>query len=276
MNKILLAFDGKHFSEGAFEFARQMNESKRILLTGVFLPEVDYALLSDYSDGAMTGPLSIPIVESSNNDSIKQNIEKFEKLCKRNIIEYKVHNDSIEFALPQLKKETGFADLLILGSQSFYKNLGTDEPNQYLEDTLHQSECPVVVVPENFKYPQTNILSYDGSSSSIFAIKQFAYLFPELTSNPTILVYANHNGKGALPDEVNIEELVAKHFRDLEIYKFDEDPKQYFNTWLLKKNSPILISGSYGRSGLSRLFHKSFLSEIIQYHHIPVFITHHK
>jgi hypothetical protein len=37
MKKILLAFDGEHFSEGAFEFASSLNRKERILLTGVFL-----------------------------------------------------------------------------------------------------------------------------------------------------------------------------------------------------------------------------------------------
>lgn len=276
MKKILLAFDGRHFSEGAFEFARILNENKRIWLTGVFLPEVDYAMLSDYSSGGIVGNLSIPIVDNITDDYLLKSIERFELLCKKNLIEYSVHYDQIEFALPQLKKETGFSDLLIIGSESFYKNLGSDEPNEYLEDTLHEAQCPVVVVPEKFNFPQTNILAFDGSSSSIYAIKQFAYLFPDLTQNPTILAYETQNLNLQLPDEVNIEELVGRHFRDLTLFKFGAEPRQFFNTWLNKRNNAMLIAGSYGRSGLSRLFHKSFLTNVIKDHHIPVFTTHNK
>jgi hypothetical protein len=36
MKKVILACDGSHFSEGAFEFARRLNELRPILLTGVF------------------------------------------------------------------------------------------------------------------------------------------------------------------------------------------------------------------------------------------------
>ena len=274
MKKILLAFDGNHFSEGAFEFARKLNERRRILLTGIFLPEVDFALLSSYSEVAVTGLLTMPIVETHHKYITTGSIEKFEKLCNIHLIDYNIHNDSIEFALPQIKKETRFSDLLILGSQSFYKNLGGTQPNQYLEDTLHNAECPVVVVPENFHFPQTNILAYDGSASSVYAIKQFAYLFPELAVNPSILVFQRNNKAEELPDEANIQELVGKHFHDLEIFNFDADPKAYFLSWLKRKNSAILVSGSYGRSGFSRMFHKSFLSQIIEDHHIPVFISH--
>ena len=41
MKKIILAFEGTHFSEGAFEFARKLNELRPILLTGVFLPQTE-------------------------------------------------------------------------------------------------------------------------------------------------------------------------------------------------------------------------------------------
>jgi hypothetical protein len=45
MKKIILAFDGANFSEGSFNFARKMNEISPILLTGIFLPQVNYAAL---------------------------------------------------------------------------------------------------------------------------------------------------------------------------------------------------------------------------------------
>ena len=45
MKRILLAFDSNHFSEGALEIARELSERKRILLTGIFLPQVNYGNL---------------------------------------------------------------------------------------------------------------------------------------------------------------------------------------------------------------------------------------
>ena len=48
MKTIILAFDGVHFSEGAFEFARRLNESQPVLLTGVFLPQAELSNLWSY------------------------------------------------------------------------------------------------------------------------------------------------------------------------------------------------------------------------------------
>ena len=109
MKKILLAFDGEHFSTGAFEFARSLNERNSILLTGVFIPQVDYANLWSYASGT-TGPLFIPLVESEDAEKVGKNIHRFEALCKKNNIEYRVHKDFFDFALPELKKETRFAE----------------------------------------------------------------------------------------------------------------------------------------------------------------------
>src|SRR5574338_569740 len=186
MKKILLAFDGSHFSEGACGFAKNLNEKNPILLVGAFLPQVDYANLWSYSGGGMTGPLFIPLVEGEDSEAVKKNVERFESFCEKNGIEFRVHKDFYDFALPELRKESRFADLLLLGGETFYENIGTDEPNDYLKDALH------------------------GVEDSVFAIKQFAYLFPEFTDNKTILVYVNEKGEERFPEEVSIEELVAR------------------------------------------------------------------
>ena len=277
MKKILPAFDSGHFSEGSFEFARVLNESETSFITGVFLPPSDLANTWSYSGGGMgmSGSLTIPVLEEEDLEMVEKNIKHFEVMCKKNKIQYSVHKNSDNSAIPTLIRETIFADLLIIGSESFYKYLGTGEPNQYLEDILHKACCPVIVVPEKFTFPQTNILAYNGSESSTYAIKQFAYLFPSLIKNRTILVCSKEDGEIELPEKNNIEELANRHFEELTLLKFDVNPKVYFTKWFMKKKSAILVTGSFGRSNISRFFHKSFLSEIIKDHSIPVFISHH-
>jgi hypothetical protein len=272
MKKILLVFDGTHFSEGALEFVRELNDRQPLLLTGVFLPQADFANFFNYGD-AMSAPFYIPVIEVD-EEVMKKNISRFKTVCEKQGIECRVHEDYLDFALPELRKETRFADLLILGSESFYEYIGTRESRDYLQDTLHGVECPVLVVPEKFKFPVTNILCYDGSESSVYAIKHFAYLFPEMTGNPTILIYAKENAVTEIPHEVNIEELVARHFPNLTITKLDLQPGENLREWLAEKEAPIIISGSFGRSLASRLFKKSFASGIINDHRLPVFIAH--
>jgi hypothetical protein len=269
MKKILLAFDGDNFSEGAFEFASSLNKKEKILLTGVFISQVDARNLWAYSVGVP--PAVVPVLEEDTAIETK-NIELFTDLCSLNRIACKVHQDYYGFAIPELKRETKFADVLLIGSETFYHNLGSGL-NDYLMNALHGSECPVVLIPENFIFPQSNILAYDGSDSSIYAIKQFAYLFPELCDNPTLLVYCEEEDE-EIPEKDNMYELASQHFSNLHILKLNGDPKRSFRNWISEQNNALLISGAFSRSPLSQLFRKSFVSDIIKEHRLPVFVAH--
>lgn len=270
MKKILLAFDGSHFSEGAFNFARQLNDLHRVLLTGIFIPQISYANLWSYADG-MVGPAYVPILEKDDTEVVNKNIERFEAVCREQNIPYTVHKDMFDFALPELRRETRFADLLIIGSDNFYENIAG--PNDYMKDALQNAECPVIVVPETYLFPQVNVLAYDGSEASVYAIKQFAYLLPELCNQETVLVYSSSD-YDELPNQERIEELVKQHFMDVTLLKLDMDPHKDFSKWINNHTNAILVSGSYGRSTISQLFKKSFVDNIITTQKLPVFIAH--
>ncbi len=273
MKKILLAIDGSNYSQGAMEFAKTLNEKNRIVLTGIFIPKKDYARLWNYAGEGMGSTYFIPLIEDVDAAEIKAAILKFEKECQNNDIEYKVHKDYDDSSIATLIKESRFADLLLLGSETFYKDYGVNKVSEYLVETLKDIECPAIVVPEKYAFPKCNIIAYDGSKSSMFAIKQFAYLFPELAHHKTIIVYSKEDDKHEIPDQILIEEFAVKHFNDLTIFKNNAAPASYFNSLFLERKNAILISGAYGKSGIGSLFHKSFVSELIQDHAIPVFIA---
>lgn len=272
MKKIIIPFDGCHFSKGAFSFVNSLHEMKPILLTGVFLPKVDYAQLLFFPT-AILAPLYLPMMENFDEEEIETNVDKFEQLCQKNFIEYRVHKDLNETSISQLVKETLFADLMIIGSEVFYKNGIVQGPDEYLKDALHNTECPVIIVPEEFDFPAHIILAYDGSASSVFAIKQFAYLFPELCNREAILVYVGDE-KHDIPDQALIKELAARHFENLTITKVASDRKNRFKTWFEEHKNSLLVSGSFGRSGVSELFSRSFIIDIIKEYKTPVFIAH--
>ena len=109
-------------------------------------------------------------------------------------------------------------------------------------------------------------MAYDGSDSAVFAIKQFAYLFPELCGNETLLVYAREKKDSQFPDENNTEELAKQHFKNLDLLKLRINAKKYFTSWLIEKKKALLIGGSFGRSPASEMFRKSFVDEVIANH----------
>lgn len=273
MKKILIAFNGSCYPEAALEFARQLNKTQPVLLTAVFIPQATYSYLWSVS-GTLAGPIFPPLVEEVSNELAEINHRKFESFCKTNSIKYVLHNDIYDFALPELVKETRFSDLLIVQSGKFYDSINEVEEMGHLKDLLEQTECPVLIVPEKFDFPQKNIIAYDGSASSVYGIKQFAYLFPELANNETVVVFSKNEEEAELPDEALIEELGSQHYKNLKLLKLIIEPKKYFATWLSEEKKAILISGSFGRSGISQLFRKSFVTDIVAGHSLPIFIAH--
>lgn len=272
MKKILLAFDGAHFSRGAFEFACQLNDMRPLLLTATFLPKMDFS--PSWNSALIAGSVFEPTLERYSDEVVDENIKIFEQECVRRHIEYRVHKAAYDFTIAELKKETRFADLLILGGEKFYENLGTDVPNEYLKLALHDAECPVLVVPEKSCFPENIVLAYDGSEQAVFAIKSFCYLLPELSTKKAILVYATNKENTTIPDIQLMEELMARHFSDLTIHTLEGDPKKYFDTWLSDIGNAMLVCGSFARSPVSELLKRSFVTEIMNEHKIPVFIAH--
>lgn len=272
MKKVLLTFGGKEFSQGAFNFAKQLHEQEPIFLTAIFLPDLVYANL--WSDGSgVVIPTYFPKIEEQ-DQRVQENMDHFTELCRDNGIGCRLHHDYYGLPQDEIIKETRFADVLIISSETFYKSFAENDLSSNLRDVLHGSECPVIVVPEQFHFPTKNILFYDGSASSVFAIKQFYALFPELCRQETVLVYSKDDTDETLPHESFIQELASLHFQKLEFSKLHFTDNKAITDWIQSKEGVMLVGGAFGRSGFSEIFRKSFMQDIITLHKFPVFIAH--
>lgn len=271
MRKVIVVFNGTRFSESAFEFARCMNAERPVLLTGIFLPQTEYAGIWSYA-GTRGSYLHRRLQEASPAEEVEKTIARFEALCSEHAIAYTVHRNFSEFALPGLVRETRFADMAIAGCDVLYASQ-TNEQYDYVKELLHAAECPVVLVPDKFIYPTSNILAYDGSEAAAWSIKQFSYLFPEWQQHKTLLVYA-HETAGEVPDEEYINELTGKHFSALNKLTLVMEEKKYFTTWLRGQPASILVSGAFSKPYFAQSYKRSFISGVLKEHLLPVFIAH--
>lgn len=270
MRKIIVGFDGQHFSHGAMKMAEWLNKKTPVQVYGIFISPVDYRDLLGYSGLGMGAPvMTVPF--EGDDRMAEANIRTFVQYCEQHNLQYAVHKDTDMFAIEELILETRFADLLILSSELFYENIDKDQPNEYLKRVLHETECPVMLVPEQFSEPRSVLLSYDGKESSVFAIKQFAYLFPECCHMVSMLFHSNGIG---IPQAVRMKELLDRHFPGTNMEQLNEEDSAALHEWMLEKKNTILVSGGFGRNELSSMFRKSYITDIIQAHRIPVFIAH--
>ena len=273
MKKIITLFDSSGMPAELLPFIRSLNDQGGILLTGIFLPRFSYTDLWS-SASPMSGVYLTPLLEGEDDELMQRSIEEFKTLCVRNAIEHRVHDDQPFFSLENLKNETRFADLMIISSEHFFEHTGGDDKRDRMLSALSHAECPVIIVPHLVKLPEQNILAYDGSASSVFAIKQFSYMLPQFAQNETLLVYLNKREGNEFPNEQNIEELCARHFSNLSLLKLEFKPKSFLTTWLGEQKNALLVGGSFGRSELSSLFRKSFIEDVIAEHKVPVFVSH--
>jgi hypothetical protein len=273
MKKILLALDGAHFPEGAFELASEWYRKEPLLVTGVFLSPIDVSKIVTYT-GLEAVPMMPSVVEAEYGAEVTENIRLFEEKCLAEGLEYRIHNDSDNLPLASLIQESRFADLILLSRESFFANINKEQPNEYMQELLKKSECPVLLIPDQYESPERILLLYDGEASSVFALKQFAYLFPELTKLPTTLLKVSKKPEEQLPNEEGIAELAARHFSDLTLYDMSLEDKSQLTNWLKEEEAAWVVMGAYGRSLLSTLFKKSFADELINDVRLPLFITH--
>ena len=273
MKKIIIALDGRHFPKGAFNFVKSINSKTKVLLAGIFLSPVDYSKVL-----ALTGMEGITLMPEwlmKNEDDVvvNKNISLFKAACSADGIEFRIHKDTDLMAISSLIEETRFADSLLISSDLFYKNVSKEQPNFYLEEVLKKSECPVMLVPESYTEPDQIILTYDGNESSVFAIKQFAYIYPELTKKETILLSIT-NHEDDLPEYSLITELVSRHFPNLKIQTLHLKHKKDFTAWMANKPNSFIVMGAFSRSIFSQLFNRSFAADIIHDIKMPLFISH--
>ncbi len=273
MKKVIISLDGQHFPKGAFEFVKNLNAKREILLAGVFLSPVDYSKLLAYT--GLEGITIMPewLVKNEDDVLVNKNISLFKETCIAAGIEFRIHKDTDLMAISSLIEETRFADVLIISSDLFYANISIQQPNFYLEEVLKRAECPVMLIPEKYDEPGQVVLAYDGNESSVFAIKQFAYLFPELAKKETILLSIIQH-EDEMPEYSLVTELVSRHFPNLKLQSLHLKQKKDFAAWLSNKPNSVIVMGAFARSALSQLFRKSFATDVIHDIKMPIFISH--
>jgi len=275
MKKLLLACDGSHFPSGALEFAVSVNRHEPILLKGVFLPSIDYSRLTSlaYANGEGFIPEDFYEEEEKTMD---KSIMQFENACREHGINYGTLKYTGYESLQSLLDETRFSDMVLIGSEHFFSAMDSDQPNAEMNQLLHDSECPVCLIPEKIRKPENIVFAYDGEGPCMAAIRTFSSLMPNYTHLPLTAVFFSDSTEDKLPNEKNMKEYIKCHYKQFNIKVAAGKSVKDLDQWMSAYKNPLIITGSYSRSGLSRVFKKSFISTAIASHQFPIFLFHGK
>ncbi|MEC5142478.1 universal stress protein [Chitinophaga sp. 212800010-3] len=277
MEKILLMAGGSNPTIHAINFACYLSGITRSKLTGYFFEKELHA-----DKPEMKTMLGFPYVESITNkdypeytekqSDLKSHIRTFEETCEKKGI-HATSKYLEEPTLQQLIKESKFADLIIADATVSHIPVAQDAPSTLLQELLASAQCPVVIAPSAFTPVNEVIFCYDGSASSIFAMKQFSYILPEF-DNARATVLQIGKEEISIDDKKRISKWLSRHFEYTDIITLKGDAEQQLFDYLLKKKHAMVVMGAYGRSTLSRLFRHSYADLLIKTLAYPVFITH--
>ncbi len=278
MEKILLAIDAINPDKNSLEFACYLAHLTKSKLTGVFLEN----LLSEERPvlKQVQGMASMDWVVDQKSDEynaklelIEKNISLFKDACIDRGVNYSLHRDR---GLParELTGESRFADLVVVDAQTSFNKRYEGSPTEFVKDILKNAECPVIIAPGSFKLIDEIIFTYNGSPSSVFAIKQFTYLFPQLNNKKITILQVNDAGEWKDPDKYKFKEWLKEHYTDLHFEELKGDTDARLFDCLLNRENVFFVMGAYGRNSLSQFFKRSHADLLIKTVTQPIFIAH--
>ncbi|RYF87541.1 MAG: hypothetical protein EON98_00210 [Chitinophagaceae bacterium] len=171
--------------------------------------------------------------------------------------------------------ESRFADLLIVDPKINFYDRVEQLPSHFTKEILSSAECPVLLAPDKSIDIEEIVFCYDGSPSSVFALKQFTYLLPQLKNKKAILLEVNSSGKEEFnEDHRRIMNWLRAHYESVSYQGLKGTAKDELFIWFFMKTNKLAVMGSYGRTALSKFFKHSTADTLIRTIDLPIFITH--
>lgn len=279
MKKIIAAFDGLKYARSTERFALYLAQKTSTHLVGVFLDDPTYTSYNVY-EAVKTEGLSDPTLEklAVKDRAIRElAAAAFKKACETEGIEFSLHHDR-NIAIQALKHETIYADLLIIAMNETLTHYKEKPPTDFIRDLLADTQCPVFVVPDKYKLPDKVILLYDGKPSSVYAIKMFSYLLPQLKYLDTEILTVNPEKRSLhLPDNRLMKEFMKRHFPNAGYKVLKGFAEDEITKYMKQQNdNTLVVLGAYQRGSVSRWFRESMADVLMKELKLPLFIAHNK
>ena len=272
MRKVLLAVDSLNLNMASIDFACYIALLTKSRLTGVFLENILVEEIAEPSLGSYSA--SKGLSSSERQELTNENIRFFREACEKRGIQSGIHRDR---GLPsgEIIEESRFADLIIMEPSLSFKKKMEGAPSAFAREVLEQSECPVLIAPDRFEGIDELVYSYDGSKSSVYAIKQFTYLVPELYNKKITLLEVNKPNELTVKSKPKISEWLKVYYQDIHFEVINGEVDKELFKYALQKKNILLVMGAYGRSMISLFLQESRASLVVKSSNFPIFISHH-
>jgi hypothetical protein len=277
MERILLAVNTNRPDLASIEFATRIASLARTKLTVLFLETVHYEPILIEKPEVLQ--YSVHLLQTGEVTVVHADIEKAIELvqeeCRFAGVDLEVIPDSGD-PLRQTIYESRFADFVILDPGMSFSHIGDGVPSHFVKEVLVHAECPVLLSPREFVGMEEVVFCFDGSPSSVFAIKQFTLLLPQFRDKHVLLLEVDQAGRDETDgdDRKRMMDWLNMHYRSAACQLLRGKAKDELLNFLFLKTKTIVIMGAYGRSMLSNFFRKSHADALIRMADLPLFIAH--
>ena len=266
MEKILLAMDGYKQNTYAIDFACYLAKLTHSRLTGVFLEGTPEGGEPGFQRQEEPEPMR-------QEEPVLQHVHRFREACLCREVPARVHRDR-GVPIADILLESRFSDLIVVDPETSFRQVDKAFPGRFIQDVLLAAECPVLVSPYDFESLDEVIFAYNGTSSSVFAIKQFTYLFPEFKHKKAVVVNVRNDEGSAIQEQFKMKEWFSAHFEEVDFVLLKGDASDELFGYLLERKNAIVVLGAYGRGILSRFLKPSHASLLLRTINLPIFIAH--
>jgi nucleotide-binding universal stress UspA family protein len=279
MKKFVAAYDGLRYAENTTACALDIAQKTNAHLVGVFPDDITYSsfLIPELVVKKGITAAQLMKFEAKDTATRKAAAAKFEKACKQAGVQFTLHVDK-KIAIQGLKHESIYADMLVMSMKETFSKVQDKPPTSFIRDFLTDAQCPVLLVPEKYKNIEKVVLLYDGEPSSVYAIKMFSYLMPEMAHIPTEVISVNPVNKSLhLPDNRLMKEFMKRHYPKA-AYTVLKGMAEEIIVKRLKeqKDNILVVLGAYRRGVVSRWFRESMADILMKEVRLPLFIAHNK
>jgi nucleotide-binding universal stress UspA family protein len=271
MKRIILILNASRPDTSSIDFTCRVADFQESCVYGILVED----MLEEEADPApyLTG--SAPKAETG---VISMDSEQAVRIFKDSFLHKGLEAEALVLEggpLPYAARESYFADLLVLSPDTSFGERARELPSYFTRNLLHAAACPVLLAPRQFDGIDETIFCYDGSPSSLSALKAYTYLFPVLSKEKLAIVEVGRSGD-AVFDEAHRSLLKWSrcHYSEVSFMPLAGEPEEELFQYLFMKHNKMVVLGAYGRSLLSTLFRESTAESLIRTIDLPMFIYH--
>ncbi|SIN65806.1 universal stress protein [Chitinophaga niabensis] len=277
MKKFIVALDGLNLSNSSIQTAIRLSKFHNAHLVGVFLDDFTRNSFSIYEvlESGQDFEKTVRLLAGKDARIRDQAVIQFEEACQEARVNYSVHRDK-GFSLPDLLRESIYADLLILDANETFARHQEIPPTRFVKDLLAEVQCPVFLVPKHYMPVEKVVMLYDGAPTAVFAIKMFSHILP-CTLPAEVVTVKGEEDDLHLPENKLMKEFMKRRCPQATYTVLKGEPEtEVLRHLQTAQENTLIVLGAYQRSAVSRWFKNSMADVLLRTLKCPLFIAHNK